>query len=291
MKNFLVPATVVAIICITDIFLISSDNKTERYISSTVGLRLRKAPDLNSETTALIPFMDKVVVIEEKNEEVYVSKRYGKWCLVSWGDKKGWIFGGYLSSFNVAGFKEKVADYYRMYFNDYYKKEHCKPSELLSMSAKDVEIVQVIEEYIVLRIPGDGYGGYGCGESAPRPVIWIYNENDKQFKKYFDFRDYEQNGHGSNICKFSLGYLANKKNLGIIIRACYDDGFNMWVSDINNIKIIREKEFNCIAIHEGEGDPVIDRCNNTTIKCLKDDFSTPVNYKYNCEKDIFEVSQ
>ena len=63
-NNFLI---VLLIILACNIFILNAE-ANEKFVSSFSGLRLRDKADINSRSLDLIPFMDKVQIIEEKNE-------------------------------------------------------------------------------------------------------------------------------------------------------------------------------------------------------------------------------
>jgi hypothetical protein len=255
-----------------------------KYISALEGMDLKQEPNEKSATIDHIPFMGSVKTIEEKAEDVYLLKRHGKWTQVNWNDKKGWIFSGYLSNFNVTGLKGQVADYYRKYFSK--KPDECKSKELMTMKDDDIEILQVIDKYIVLKVPGVCMqGGCGCMEVNTRVALWIYDETDKQIKKYYDIHDYNDQMDGG-IYIFHLGYLNADKDLDIIIRSSYDGGEEIrWAFDLNKINYSDDQKISCNAEHEIGFN--FDGCENTTLKCLKEDYKTEVNYKYNCSSNNF----
>lgn len=254
-----------------------------KYISSLKGMDLKQDPDEKSTTMDHIPFMGNVKIIEEKAEDIYLLKRYGKWTKVNWNDKTGWIFGGYLSTFNVTGLKGKIAEYYRNHYSK--KSDECKAEELIKMSENDIEILQVIEKYIVLKVPGECRGGCGCADTSSRSALWFYDEVDKQIKKYYDIQDYINQMDGQ-IYLFNLGYLNSDKVLDVIIRSSYDGGEDLtWIFDVSKINYSENQKFSCNS--ESDSELVFDGCENTTMKCLKDDYQTEVNYKYNCTSNTF----
>lgn len=255
-----------------------------KYISALKGIDLKQEPDEKSVTMDHIPFMGSVKPLEEKADDVYLLKRYGKWTKVNWNDKTGWIFGGYLSNFNVIDLKVKVADYYRNHYSK--KSEECIAEELIKMSANDIEILQVIEKYIVLKVPGECRGGCGCGDSSSRSAIWYYDENDKQIKKYYDIQDYIDQMDGQ-IHLFNLGYLNSDKVLDVIIRSSYDGGEELaWIFDVSKINYSENQKITCNS-KENDSELIFDGCEDTRIKCLKDDYQTEVKYKYNCTSNSF----
>ncbi len=69
-----------------------------RKIISKGGLRMRDAPDITGNKIAVIPRGDIVELLEESGERITISGATGKWSKVSWKNKTGWVFGGFLST-------------------------------------------------------------------------------------------------------------------------------------------------------------------------------------------------
>jgi hypothetical protein len=68
-----------------------------RLVIAEEGLRMRDNPTLDGEVVCVIPFEDSVILLEEKGEESTISGKTGKWSLGQWNEKKGWVFGGFLT--------------------------------------------------------------------------------------------------------------------------------------------------------------------------------------------------
>jgi hypothetical protein len=100
--------------CIIAIFMLMSCSKKEpgsdkntaagkkfesadRYIATKGGLRMREKPDASAKQVGLVPEGEKVVFLEETGSDITISGATGKWSRVKWGDKTGWVFGGFLS--------------------------------------------------------------------------------------------------------------------------------------------------------------------------------------------------
>ena len=74
-----------------------SELRKEKWVSVKEGLRLRSAPDQNSQILALMPLGAKLQILSEKPATIVISGQPGKWCEVIWEGKKGWTFSGFLS--------------------------------------------------------------------------------------------------------------------------------------------------------------------------------------------------
>ena len=67
-----------------------------RTVKSASGLRMRNRPDISGEKIDTIPDGEKVELIKETGESITISGKTGKWTMVKWGEKSGWVFGGFL---------------------------------------------------------------------------------------------------------------------------------------------------------------------------------------------------
>lgn len=67
-------------------------------VDAAGGLNMRKEPALNGEVVALVPNGSQVTVLEEKDAVIEIKGIKGKWTKISWNDKTGWAFGGFLKS-------------------------------------------------------------------------------------------------------------------------------------------------------------------------------------------------
>lgn len=65
-------------------------------VSVKEGLRIRSGPAQNAQKLGVIPEGTAVVVLEEKDPEVTVAGRKGRWTRVNWNGTIGWVFGGFL---------------------------------------------------------------------------------------------------------------------------------------------------------------------------------------------------
>jgi hypothetical protein len=83
-------------------------SETTRYVSAEKGLFLREEAKTTGKKIVLIPFKEKVDVIEESQTEETIDSISGKWTRVRYKDKEGWAFGGYL----VAVMNEQLLDFY-----------------------------------------------------------------------------------------------------------------------------------------------------------------------------------
>ena len=68
-----------------------------RFVSPADGLNLRDKPDTAGNKIVTIPSGESVSLIEETGSDVTIGSSTGKWSKVTWKDKTGWAFGGFLS--------------------------------------------------------------------------------------------------------------------------------------------------------------------------------------------------
>ncbi len=97
-KNKVVFLAVLLIGFINTTLIVYCQNNTDtvRWITADVGLNMRASPDLNAKKIGLIPYGEKVQLIEETGDAITISGATGKWSKVEWKDKTGWVFGGFL---------------------------------------------------------------------------------------------------------------------------------------------------------------------------------------------------
>ncbi|MEM7181535.1 MAG: SH3 domain-containing protein [Spirochaetota bacterium] len=74
----------------------SKQNRVFKYVSTKSGLILRHKPNTRSKKLALLPYANKVEVLQEKGKEITISGATGKWTQVRFRKQKGWAFGGFL---------------------------------------------------------------------------------------------------------------------------------------------------------------------------------------------------
>jgi hypothetical protein len=65
-------------------------------VQAPSGLRMRTAPDTNSDIVAVIAHGATVTILRESGEPVTISGVQGKWTEIQFGTQRGWVFGGFL---------------------------------------------------------------------------------------------------------------------------------------------------------------------------------------------------
>jgi len=257
------------------------------YISSIAGLKLRSNPDINSQTLELIPFMEKVQIIEEKKDEEFISKRYGKWCNVSWGDKKGWIFSAYLSDYNINGLTEKVSEYYKNYYKT--NKNDCD-DRFANISSNDIKIIEIFQDFVIIKIPALCNAG-SCNDTCSRPILWNYNKSNTSFTKFYDVSDYSKSGD-EDLTDLRFVYLDDNNKPSLVAISSWDGGQSIYlVSDINNISFKEKVHITCnwsdVEAKMKRPEYNFDKCNETKIKCLDEGYENIEEYSYDCKTENF----
>jgi hypothetical protein len=87
---------IIALLFIT--FTAGTAPENLRFAGAKAGLVLRETPDTSGKKIGLIPLDDEVTLLEEKGEPVTIAGKTGKWSKVTWKDKTGWVFGGFLKT-------------------------------------------------------------------------------------------------------------------------------------------------------------------------------------------------
>lgn len=68
-----------------------------RWVKANPSLRVRDSAGTEGTKLGLIPYGEKVTLIEESGEEQTIFGTTGKWSRVKWNELDGWVFGGFLS--------------------------------------------------------------------------------------------------------------------------------------------------------------------------------------------------
>jgi len=68
-----------------------------RLVDAESGLKMRYEPSLEATVRQIIPFGEKVNLLEEQTEEITIGGRNGVWSRISWDGNYGWVFGGFLT--------------------------------------------------------------------------------------------------------------------------------------------------------------------------------------------------
>jgi len=89
---------IICFLIINSNFIINCQENTEesRWVTADVGLNMRDSPNLKAEKISLIPYGEKVLLIEETGDLITISGATGKWSKIKWKGKIGWVFGGFL---------------------------------------------------------------------------------------------------------------------------------------------------------------------------------------------------
>jgi len=161
----------------------------DRYSVLADGLQMYELPDVNSNKIEMIVFGEKIKALSEQKEIIFVAGEYGKWTKITWKDKTGWVFGGYLRSYDINVLKKTAANYYnklwKKYCDDWFK-EHGEGVELTpeisrfyTQTDKDIIIKMVAGDYAVVRHSTSDQQGDVTDMSMEekRDDLWIYQNN------------------------------------------------------------------------------------------------------------------
>lgn len=175
-----------------------------KYVASKSGLNLRANPDKASKVITLIPFGEKIDVIKDQGKEIFMDGRYGKWMNVKYADKTGWVFSGFLCSFDPGAIIKPAAAYYRKEYikYSYYSEEYT------TFKDSAVSVQYVVDNFIILRIPTTSRLD---PEFSSGDVVWKYDAVLNQFAEVY-------NSGPEN--SFELLYIDNDRFPDLV----YDDG-------------------------------------------------------------------
>lgn len=121
-------------------FSVASAAESDRYVISVDGLIMRKSPDTKAAKLATVPFGEKVTVVSQKDDELFMAGQYGRWTEIKWRKSNGWAFGGFLRGYDINALRKQAAAYYRA--------ELSNPAEfnraIRTQTEKDITVHQVV---------------------------------------------------------------------------------------------------------------------------------------------------
>lgn len=99
--------------------------QTTKIVMADGGLNARDVPSLEGKVAFLIPKYSMIEPTEEVGEEIEIKDKKGKWAKVQFGDKTGYVFGGYLVKAIIEGSEKNMEGsyYYTFYSTPEYGKE------------------------------------------------------------------------------------------------------------------------------------------------------------------------
>lgn len=130
----------------------SKDNSgLKKIVNAQGGLRMRETSDTSGKVISIIPDKSEVSVIETTGSEIEISGKKGKWTKVSFENKEGWIFGGFLIQ-NIAS-SGKTSIPIEVY-SKHYISSHGLNSEL---GENDIGVLTISENQVqILACKGGG---------------------------------------------------------------------------------------------------------------------------------------
>lgn len=95
-------------VLLTLIFIVGCEPaaRPNEYVSAT-ELRLRAEPSQKGSTLEVLKFGAEVEVLSVSAENETINGITAPWKQVRYGDKEGWVFGGYLSASKPAASRRK----------------------------------------------------------------------------------------------------------------------------------------------------------------------------------------
>lgn len=256
---------------------LKNDQPLKRFVSSVAGLNLRENSDMKSKIITTVSFGKEVTVLSESGDELFLEGRYGRWCNISFDNKTGWVFSGFLSVFNPVLAQEVVYKYYKDKYSKSDNVIHGGPrSALLKIKMKDIKIKSILDNYIMLLVPSWDSVGDCCG---PSHVIWKYVFADKTFIQVYS-PDATNRGE--------LLYLNNDHYPDVIIREG-ESMDNIKIMLGSNEGLILSDEVDCSIAFERNNslNDSYGQCSETNIICRDGE---SFNYlRFNCKTNKLEV--
>lgn len=172
------------------VFIASCTNrqpiKEEMWVIASSGLRMRESPNLESKKIVTIPFASKVKILSRDGAQQEIHGIRGNWLEVDWNEKRGWVFDGYLRSFNPESLRKKASEHYRALI----RKEMDSPEQFFqaylprssNQTAKDIEIVSALGNLFLIK-------HWYVAETTPddQRFLAIWHHNSGKWKE-LDYR-------------------------------------------------------------------------------------------------------
>lgn len=79
------------------------------HVYAYSGLKLRTQPTLQSEVIKVIPYGDKVTLVEKTGEQQVIEWMSGEWVKVNHSESEGYIFEGFISKLPIPNYKFEMS--------------------------------------------------------------------------------------------------------------------------------------------------------------------------------------
>ncbi len=187
-----------------------------RYINEVKGTDIKDRPDAAGRMIIKINFGMKVNLIEEQGDLIFFRGTWGKWSKIKYGEQIGWIFGGYLSEFDILPLKKTAAERYNAKYMDLKTSEDIDAETKRKLTARkesDIKIKAVMGNLAVVVTWGREHS---IGDPAGMEEFYLWTFTDGKWDEYF----YTGTGSGSGAKFFVSGY---KMELFYLNNDCYPD--------------------------------------------------------------------
>ncbi len=293
--------TALPVLLIILFFSACSDKKEKvkefLFVSSPKGLNLRSEPDAKSKKITVLPFAGKVKVLKSKGEKIFFAGRYGKWVNVDYSGKKGWVFSGFLSTFDTGKIQHTVAEFYRKKHRKEYKDEYKKFLKgkkvtyegLFTFKDNDIKVISIVKNVIKLEVPASGDSTW---PNHIRPVIsvGVYNGKNSSYVEYL-FNDGTSQGTDGEIVHL------NNDEFPDVLATYYTDGESSYyvLLGTQNGLIEQKNSIECDNAYQEAYDKFykkypnsFGKCGKTRIMCPKVYENKVLLYKFDCSTNSFK---
>ncbi|HPA73236.1 MAG TPA: hypothetical protein PKY31_13260 [Spirochaetota bacterium] len=275
----------------------SDDVPAIHWVTSIDGLKLRAMPDARSSVVADIPYLAEVKFEKVTGEVVDIHGILGKWSEISYQGKKGFVFGGFLSSERpetpVPGSDADLINFAKKYYVNQHKLDfglniqdlnHESLSAIREKFARDTTARKRVGKFAILTHKNLSDGS---GLVMERETLWVLKANSWHLIEYSYFTPNA----------WQLLYLNNDNLIDALSFNMHDSTTMrsfLGVSD-EEIKLIGGSEIEFFADYDRERrefrDLKIGKCGETRIPSDYFDSelqkSVPVTWTFDCEKNQF----
>lgn len=263
------------------------------FVSSNSGSVLRSAPDVNSNSITTLPYMTKVHVIKQSDEQIFLSERFGKWINVKTDKNEGWLFSGFLCEFQPDSIIKVAAEFYRTQYRN--NKYFSKYDEYINFKDNQVKIINIIDKYITLEIPVTSRTDITIEKGN---VIWKFDPTNNKFFEVFNI------GHSNNT---TLLYLNEDNFPDLIVEdgCCSSPDVHIYLGSEKEFSNVYELKEDCNSdeyynLKLGNCDNMTFECSNISSKTVTvrvNATDVPIDeksevlrhYKFNCSNKKIEM--
>ncbi len=154
-----------------------------RYVNSIKGVEMKDKPDSAGTLMARINFGEKVQLLGEQGDDLFLKDQWGRWSRIGYGNQTGWVFGADLSPFDVLPLKKAAADWYNKKYADVQNEKELGDDIIKKFTArgeKDIKIISVAGNFAVIAVWGREHS---IGDPAGMEECYLWTWKDGKWSE------------------------------------------------------------------------------------------------------------